>query len=173
MLQHRGLSPRGNGSGHDFTASGWAGRVSCLALLGFFIGLTGCSSPSPGKPAMPTSGCMAQNILTNSREMLSITLAFGLTEPGGRAITASEWSDFLAREVTPRFPAGLSVVEAQGQWQDEPGGPVTHEPARLVWILTPRAVTLAPALAAIRDAYRKRFNQQSVGAFIHSGCASF
>ena len=173
MLRHLGLSPLRNELGHGSPALRRAAPRSHSALLGILTGLTGCSSPLPGKPAMPTSACMAQNILTNSHEMLSITLAFGLTEPGGRAITASEWSDFLAREVTPRFPAGLSVVEAQGQWQDEPGGPVTHEPARLVWILTPKTATLAPALAAIRASYRKRFNQQSVGAFIHSGCASF
>ncbi|WP_240993532.1 DUF3574 domain-containing protein [Asaia bogorensis] len=166
------MSPRRNGSGQSSPASGQVGRVSRVALLGLLTGFAGCTA-SPEKPVTPDSACITQNILTNSREMLSITLAFGLADPDGRTITSPEWSDFLAREVTSRFPAGLSVVEAQGQWQDRPGGMVTHEPARLVWILTPETATLAPAIAAIRDAYKRRFNQQSVGAFIHSGCASF
>ena len=112
-------------------------------------------------------------LLPHSQKMESITLAFGLTTPDGRQITTEAWNDFLARTVTPRFPAGLSVIEAQGQWQETPAQPVTHEPSRLVWIMAPDSPSLVPALDAIREAYKKRFNQKSVAAFMRSGCASF
>ncbi len=37
----------------------------------------------------------------------------------------------LAAEVTPRFPDGLTVVEAGGQWRDGKGAIGSHEWIRL------------------------------------------
>jgi len=35
----------------------------------------------------------------------------------GKGVSEAAWRDFLDTEVTPRFPAGLSVVDVYGQWQ--------------------------------------------------------
>lgn len=149
--------------------------VLCVACL------AGCARPyaTAGQTETdnrtgPTGQADRNFCLTpHSHKMVSITLAFGLSTPDGRQVTAKEWNDFLAKTVTPRFPAGLSVIEAQGQWQEMPAQPVTHEPSRLVWIMAPDSPSLVPALDAIREIYKKRFNQKSVAAFMHSGCASF
>ena len=46
-------------------------------------------------------------------------LYFGLGSAGkpSEGVTEAAWQDFLDTEVTPRFPAGLSVMEVYGQWQ--------------------------------------------------------
>ena len=36
---------------------------------------------------------------------------FGRGKPGGGTVSDGEWRDFLAAEVTPRFPDGLTVVD--------------------------------------------------------------
>ncbi|WP_025884778.1 DUF3574 domain-containing protein [Asaia prunellae] len=103
----------------------------------------------------------------------AVTLAFGLSLPGGGEVSRSQWTRFLAENVTPRFPSGFSVIEAEGQWQNGRHEPVLHEKSRLIWIITSQKPELLPALEAIRSSYKKQFNQSSVGAFIHPICASF
>src|ERR1700720_3080757 len=34
-----------------------------------------------------------------------------------KGVSEAAWRSFLDAEVTPRFPAGLSVVDVYGQWQ--------------------------------------------------------
>lgn len=139
-----------------------------LILGATLLGISGCATaPAPA----PQERILCKAIAGAPSE--SITLAFGLSLPGGGEITEADWEDFLAREVTPDFPAGLSVTEVRGQWQDTPASPIIHERARLVWIIAPSGPGLGAKLTAIRNAYKKRFNQSSVAAFIHSGCASF
>ena len=35
----------------------------------------------------------------------------------GKGVSETEWRSFLDKEVTLRFPAGLSVMDLYGQWQ--------------------------------------------------------
>ena len=57
-------------------------------------------------------GCATANLPTR----ISDTLYFGFDRPGGSLVTESEWSAFLSEIVTPRFPDGLTVWQASGQW---------------------------------------------------------
>ncbi len=143
--------------------------LGCAGLL--IAGIPGCAQVTPRAPALPmTSDICAR---TGGQQNAFITLAFGLSIPGGGTVSSSQWSDFLAQTVTPRFPAGFSVIEAQGQWQNGPTAPIIREKSRLIWIIAPESPELASKLDAIRKAYKEQFNQNSVGAFIQSGCASF
>lgn len=139
-----------------------------LLALAMLFALAGCTRAPQADPD-PQQTCRAMH----GQALYSITLAFGLSRPDGGHVTDSEWEDFLQGVVTPRFPAGLSATDAQGQWQEKPGRPVTREPARLVWIMAPWTPELVPSLTAIRETYKKQFNQKSVAAFVHPGCASF
>ena len=46
-------------------------------------------------------------------------LYFGLgpADQPEKGVTEAAWRAFLDTEVTPRFPAGLSVIDVYGQWQ--------------------------------------------------------
>ena len=41
----------------------------------------------------------------------------GLADHSDQGISEQEWRAFLDKEVTPRFPSGLSVLDVYGQWQ--------------------------------------------------------
>ncbi|QHC36578.1 DUF3574 domain-containing protein [Komagataeibacter xylinus] len=105
--------------------------------------------------------------------MLQVSLLFGLNRPDGGHVSQREWAHFVRDIVTPRFPAGFSVLHMTGQWRDEHSGHIVREPSRIIWVATSLTPDLRPRLEAIRQAYRQRFRQDSVGLVITPGCAAF
>ena len=83
------------------------------------------------------------------------------------------WQDFMAASVTPRFPAGLTVLDAHGQWRRRGTGRMISEPSTVIVIATDRSAETLARLEAIRDEYRGRFRQESVGLVMTANCASF
>jgi hypothetical protein len=103
---------------------------------------------------------------------ITAELFFGRTQAGG-LIDATAWQDFLATEVTPRFPDGLTVIDAHGQWRQRSSRKVISEVSTIVEIATDAAPATIERLEAIRAAYRTRFHQESVGLVVTPNCASF
>ena len=76
-------------------------------------------------------------------------------------VSAADWRRFVAREVSPRFPAGLTVIDASGRFRNRQGG-VTEEGTLLLIIIHPADPNSKRHLAAIRDAYKRWFRQETV-----------
>ena len=93
----------------------------------------------------------------------------------GRHVGVSEaaWQRFLAREVTPRFPDGLTVMSAVGQWRDRSNGRIVREPSKLVMIVLPGKADDQARLDAVVAAYKQQFRQQSVGVIVQPACTAF
>lgn len=91
--------------------------------------------------------------------MLRTELYFGLSWPDGRRISDGQWQTFLDTCISPRFPAGLSVLPARGQWQMATGEKV-QEHSRIVTILHPPAARAR--LDTVVAAYKTRFDQEAV-----------
>jgi Protein of unknown function (DUF3574) len=89
------------------------------------------------------------------------------------AVSEIEWNRFVDREITPRFPAGLTVFNATGQWQDKTNNRIVHEPSKIVQIVLPGEDDEFAKLNAIAEAYKSRFKQQSVGVIVRPACVSF
>ncbi len=88
-------------------------------------------------------------------------LAFGLSKPGNNVVTSKEWDRFLAQEVTPRFPEGLTVLSGYGQYLDHSGKPVRENCRWLILLYRPDEST-DNKIEEIRSAYKKQFQQESV-----------
>ena len=58
-------------------------------------------------------------------------LYFGLTDGTGEVISQEAWQNFVDTAVTPRFPDGLTVLDAYGQWQP-PGGDLIRQSSRVL-----------------------------------------
>jgi hypothetical protein len=101
------------------------------------------------------------------KPMLDIELMLGR----GKANDA-RWAQFLAREVTPRFPDGLTVYQTTGQWRDPATNVIVREKSRVLRIIVP-ADAARDEIAAVADAYKKQFRQKSVGIVTRPVCASF
>jgi hypothetical protein len=106
------------------------------------------------------------------QRMLAIDLLFGRGS-GGLRITEQAWTQFLAREITPRFPDGLTVIDAAGQWRNPQGGAIVRERSKVVMIVVPENPPVQERIEAIAAAYKRQFKQQSVGILIRTACASF
>jgi len=101
-----------------------------------------------------------------------LELLFGLGRQRSGEIREEEWRAFLQAEVTPRFPAGLTVLAAYGQWRS-PSGLMIKEASRMLVIWYRHEATTEAAIEAIRGAYKQRFGQESVLRVDGASCVSF
>jgi Protein of unknown function (DUF3574) len=100
-------------------------------------------------------------------------LVFGRDVGHKLGVSESAWARFVAREITPRFPDGLTVTDASGQWRDSANGEIVREPAKRVEIVLPGAADDDARLDAVVSAYKREFHQQSVAVIVRPACVSF
>ena len=99
-------------------------------------------------------------------------LFFGRSQGGVEVVTEEAWRAFLAEEITPRFPDGLTVVDAAGQWRDA-SGTVVRERTKLVVILADPGGSGMRLTDDIAEAYKRVFGQESVLRTVAPSCVSF
>ena len=99
------------------------------------------------------------------------SLYFGTAKPGG-AVTPEEWAEFLEGAVTPRFPQGLTVWQASGQWRGSDGA-VLREASRVLSLVHPNDAPSEKAVLEIVAAYKSRFHQEAVLRVKAHACTSF
>jgi hypothetical protein len=103
--------------------------------------------------------------------MNRVELIFGATWKRG-PIGPKMWKRFLADEVTPRFPDGLSTFDIRGQWRNAKGQ-IVKLPSRILLIWYSPGPAADAKIDAIRDAFNKRFDQESVMRIDGVNCVSF
>ena len=130
-----------------------------VALL--LLVLSGCTSASSAAAKTPRPG--APNTIPPQWLRTELHLA---------AVDASEWEAFLAEHITPRFPAGFTVVEAYGQWR-APQGDIRRLSTKVVVITHPPTHEAEQAIEAIRKEYCAAFNLSSVLRSSTSALVSF
>ncbi len=99
-------------------------------------------------------------------------LFMGRSTSGGGEVSDAQWAAFLAEVVTPRFPDGLTVLDAAGQWRDTTGA-IQRERSKVLWILAPPGDEARRLIDEISEEYERRFDQESVLRILGSACASF
>jgi Protein of unknown function (DUF3574) len=128
--------------------------------------LAGCAANAP-PPAQPTITCAAGDTV-----LVRETLYFGRNRPDGGTVSDAEWKTFLAQVVTPRFPHGLTVLNATGQWKSA-SGEVEEERSEVVTIFHPDDETGRRSVREIALEYKRRFRQEAVLRERAPTCASF
>jgi hypothetical protein len=98
---------------------------------------------------------------TTAKPLVRLELLFGSERKNTFPISDEEWAAFLAAEVTPRFPDGLTVLTGYGQWRDAKGT-LVKETSRLLLIWYAPQADGDTRIEAIRTAYKTRFGQDSV-----------
>jgi hypothetical protein len=88
-------------------------------------------------------------------------LYFGENEPGGKHVGPKAWRDFLNKEVTPRFPRGLTVLEGYGQMQHR-SGRIEKQPSRVIVLVHKPTPAAGRQICEIIEAYRDRFENAQV-----------
>jgi hypothetical protein len=134
-------------------------RSSTLLFLPCIAFVTGCTSLGP------------QSCQGGQQAMIAEYLYFGTAKPDGQ-VSADDWRRFIDEFVTPKFPQGLSVWQASGQWKSE-AGPIVREPSYVLNVVHERNETHDVAIIGIVNAYKARFRQEAVLRVQSSACVSF
>lgn len=85
---------------------------------------------------------------------------FGMNSPDG-PVSETQWQAFLAEVVTPRFPAGLTVYQAKGQWRGD-SGQVEQEDSRAIDLIHEDTAEERKRVVEIAEEYKRRFKQEAV-----------
>jgi hypothetical protein len=136
-----------------------------MRLIGIFLLCAACV----GARALPAR---AENCASPATVMRQLELFFGTMAKGRVVVSPHAWSRFLAEEVTPRFPDGLTIFDGHGQWRGADGH-IVREGSHVLVVLYRPDDTSEAKIAAIRSAYQKRFHQDSVMRVESTACVSF
>lgn len=100
-------------------------------------------------------------------------LYLGMATPDGATVNDAEFQRFIDAQVTPRFPAGFTIVAASGQFKDFRGA-IVREDARVLVVLYPvEDGKSSKSIETIRAAYKTQYQQESVLRVDGQSCASF
>jgi hypothetical protein len=121
------------------------------------------------------AGARAQGLECRAGQtaMLQAEMFFGRNIEGRFGVTERLWSQFLAQEITPRFPDGLTVIDGSGQSRDAARSRIEREKSKIVIIVAAADAQAYERIDAVVAAYKRRFQQRSVGVLTRPVCAAF
>jgi hypothetical protein len=127
---------------------GWGLGAALLLVL---VVVAGCAGAPPRAPDAALPG----------EAVVRTELFFGRLRPDGTVVSDAEWRAFVVDHVTPRFPDGFTVLDALGQYRGR-SGEIVSEPSKILVIFHPADGRSHAAIEELREAYRRRFRQESV-----------
>jgi hypothetical protein len=132
--------------------------------------------------AVVLAGCVHQNHVAPAAPVTAPTLAGDPAHPGKTSgwvdtklyfglgpadrpeagVSEAKWRAFLDREVTSRFPDGLSVVDVYGQWQGAKQSSPERLRSKMLIVDYPDTQQNRDKIEAIRSAWKALTGDQSV-----------
>lgn len=144
------------------TMAAWVGAAA-LAFGMIIGGVTVHVATAQQPAAVETCGSAAPQLRT--------MLYFGGARPKG-SVSELDWQLFLRDEITLRFPNGMTVWDAEGQWRGAEGK-LSHERTKVLLLVHPDTEAARHAVRTVIDKYRKSFEQESVLWETSRVCAAF
>lgn len=139
-----------------------------LTIVVIALTLSACASTAD---ISAPSAHVSPVCIGGSKLMNRVELIFGATWKRG-PITPAMWKRFLEDEVTPRFPDGLSTIDIKGQWRNSKGK-IVKLPSRIILIWYAPSPDASAKIDAIRNAFNKRYDQESVMRIDGVNCVGF
>ncbi len=139
-------------------------RVSLFTLL-IALQVAGCvqhHGPTASATAPRLAGDTQHPGTTQNWVDTKLYFGLGPADRPEQGISETEWRAFLDREVTPRFPSGLSVLDVYGQWQGKDQKQVERLRSKMLIILYADSAENRAKIDAIRAAWKKKTGDQSV-----------
>jgi hypothetical protein len=135
-----------------------------VAALVAFASAGPVSSADTPAPATATAALKGDAVRPEAAHWLRSELYFGASPVGvtDGGVAEMRWREFLDREVTPRFPDGLTVFDAYGQWRDRGSHATERLWTKVLVILYEDTPQNRAAIDAIRLAWKTATRDQSV-----------
>jgi len=149
--------------------------IAALLFLSFAAAPNSPSAQTAAKSA-PTAalhGDKAHPARTQGWVDTRLYFGLGPADAPEKGVSEAQWRDFLDKEVTPRFPAGLSVMDIYGQWQGKQETAPERIRSKVLIVDYPATAANAAKIEAIRAAWKKRTGDQSVMKVTQPAAVSF
>ena len=137
-------------------------RYVCTAAVLAILALVVAPAPRADMPPCPAG----------TDRWTEYRLFFGRSKGGEEVVTDEAWRAFLAEEITPRFPDGLSVLDVAGQWRDA-SGTIVRERSKMLLLLVESGASGMQRTDEIAQAYKQTFGQEFVLRAVTAACVSF
>jgi len=135
-------------------------------LPGFLLlfALSGCVHPNAASPTAPPTlaGDAAHPGHTQGWVQTELYFGLGPADQPDKGVSEAAWRDFLDKDVTPRFPAGLSVTDVYGQWESKGRSAPERLRSKMLIIDYPDTQENRDKIEAVRSAWKQRTGDQSV-----------
>ena len=125
-----------------------------LILIACLLAVTSCAPPA-GAGSADAFCALGDTALVRD------VLYFGRNTPGGTELSDSAWQQYVDEVVTPRFPAGLTIWDAAGQWRGA-SGKVEREKSKVLSLLHPGDSESDRRVGEAVGEYKRRFAQEAV-----------
>jgi hypothetical protein len=109
----------------------------------------------------PVAASSAAYCAVGDTALVRDILYFGRNTPGGAELSDSAWQQYVDEVLTPRFPAGLTIWDAAGQWRGA-GGKVERERSKVLTVLHSGDEWSDRLVAEAVGEYKRRFTQEAV-----------
>lgn len=149
---------------------------SVLGALLLALALSGCAHRpvAAGTNTAPTlQGDAAHPGATKGWVDTRLYFGLGPADRPDRGVSEADWRGFLDREVTPRFPDGLSVLDVYGQWQGKNQTTPERLRTKCLIIEYPDTAENRLKVEAIRAAWKQKTGDQSVMRVTEPAAVSF
>jgi hypothetical protein len=142
-------------------------------LLALLLGVSYRSFSSQSTPSPTLHGDAAHPAKTQGWVDTQLYFGLGPADAPKKGVSEAAWRDFLDKEVTSRFPAGLSVVDVYGQWQGKDEKAPERIRSKMLIIDYPNTADNDKRIEAIRAAWKKKTGDQSVMKVTQAADVSF
>ena len=140
--------------------------VAAICTAGYLAVLAFATAPGPA------AGADVRSCPSGTELHAEYRIFFGRSRGNEEVVSDAGWREFLANEVTPRFPNGLTVLDAGGQWRDA-SGTIVRERSKMLLVLAEPGAEGMRLVEEIADTYKRLFGQESVLRIVGTACASF
>lgn len=142
-------------------------RITARVLIGatlLVVGVAGCAGGRHDDHTRQGASSSATEKPSFAGACFDRTeLFFGTAKPDGMVVSDMEFQAFVDREVTRRFPEGVTLLSGYGQFRGA-NGRIVQEAAKLLIVLYPAETQgdSSAKIEQIRSAYKAAFHQESV-----------
>jgi hypothetical protein len=141
-------------------------KLAALILSGLLLSACAATAPPQHSTSSTLAGDTAHPDATKNWVRTELYFGLGVISDQGEEANAAanekRWREFLDREVTPRFPDGLSVFDIYGQWRTQGQSHIERLHSKVVMLLHADAPKQRADIDAIRAAWKKETGDLSV-----------
>lgn len=137
----------------------FAARVPLFLIPVLVIILWAVTACAPRR----TGDLVASYPVVQNGDRATFTILFlGLSSKDGVGVSEQQWQTFLEQVVTPRFPDGLTVLDAYGQYASDSTVKIVRERTKLLLLVHGGDRDSQNDIVSLIAEYKRRFKQESV-----------